>query len=169
MSALTGSVSAIVSGFWSFLLRQGNTYGKEIGSQDSHTADEQLGYLPGIVASCVCVSEREKTMTVLVLFRYEMGEFLNQKICSLKHPFLSPLLFLTSNPFTLAQDNSKWLEDRLPQKFCGTSSSSKCSSSEEKGEVQKTSYLTPSRKKRSIIKGRQQCLWCRWLSAVDYC
>ena len=98
-----------------------------------------------------------------------MGEFLKQKICSLKHPCLSTLLFLTSNPFTLAQDNSRWLEERLPQKFCGTSSSSKCSSSEEKGEVQKTSYSTPSRKKRSIIKGRQQCLWCRWLSAVDYC
>lgn len=69
-----------------------------------------------------------------------MGEFLKQKIRRIEQ-----FLFLTSQPFTLAQDKSKWLEERLSEKFCDTSMTSKCSSSEEKREVQKTSYSTPSR------------------------
>lgn len=81
-----------------------------------------------------------------------MGEFLKQKICRLEHLFLSQLLFLTSSPFTLDQDNFKWLEERLPQKFCDTSRSSKCSSSAEKGEVRKTGYSTLSRKKEPLLK-----------------
>lgn len=97
-----------------------------------------------------------------------MGKFLKQKICRLEHPFL-PSFFPNLKPFHIAQVNSKWLTERLPEKLCGTSRWGKCSSNEEEGKEQKSSNLTTQGIERTVIKGRQQCLWCRWLSAGDCC
>lgn len=134
-----------ISVFWSFCFfvlffsQQGNTYCKDI-QMPRFSCCRWAAWLSTWNGAFLCMHVfecvREKIMSGLGFFQIWNGIIYFKKPYLCARTAFSILAFvLTSNHFTLAQGNFKWLKGRLPQNFCDTSSSRKFSSSEEKGEV----------------------------------